>query len=583
VLSINRQLPTATTTNANAVTFRAIFSEKVTGVDAPDFTAVVSGSLTATVSGVTPVGTDGSTYDVTVSAISGNGTLRLDLKSSSTGISDVATNSINSGYTTGQTYTIQQTVTQGFTSVTNLNPVDISKHTGEKPQFKVWQHAGKHWAVLATAEGTKIFRLDGTSWTAVLTLASSTNPKCDVRVMGDVTHILLFRGASGNSYVVSVEYDAALNTYKFWSQRPSKVTIIFEPGTEIATLEMDGTGRMWVASDGVGEVNLRWSDSPYANWSAPITIASGATDDDICSLRALKGGKIGVLWSNQNSQRFGFKTHTDGSVPSVWSADEVPASQSAVNNVGLGFSDDHMNMTLASDGTLYCAVKTSYETAGYPKLILLVRRPAGTWDNLYPITTTEGTRPIVLLNEAIGKLKVVYTSVENGGDILYRESSTASISFGSPITLITGKYNYVTSTHQTYNPDIALLATDVSSTSLKAVGFLGTDGAAPLTSTRNQETADLMAKPVVQPVLQAYPNPFTHKATLQFTLPADSEFSLTLFDAKGARISLLQQGKALARQLQTVEVEANHLNRGLYFVRLQTNRGTQTLRLMLDR
>ena len=81
VISINRQLPSAQNTNVTSVTFRAIFSEAVTGVDASDFTTtVVSGSLTSSISGIAVVGTAGTTYDVTVSSITGSGTLRLDLR-----------------------------------------------------------------------------------------------------------------------------------------------------------------------------------------------------------------------------------------------------------------------------------------------------------------------------------------------------------------------------------------------------------------------------------------------------------------------------------------------------------------------
>src|SRR6266487_6098548 len=107
VVSINRQIPTYQTTNATSVTFRATFSESVTGVDATDFSAtVVSGSLNSSIAGVTVV--NSSTYDITIS-ITGSGTLRLDLKASNTGITDIAGNSIAGGYTPGETYIINQT------------------------------------------------------------------------------------------------------------------------------------------------------------------------------------------------------------------------------------------------------------------------------------------------------------------------------------------------------------------------------------------------------------------------------------------------------------------------------------------
>src|SRR5690606_37094889 len=124
--------------------------------------------------------------------------------------------------------------------------------------------------------------------------------------------------------------------------------------------------------------------------------------------------------------------------------DESPASQSALN-VGGGMSDDHINMAVAKDGTLYCAVKTNYDKKGYPKIALLIRRPDGKWDNLYGVSET-GTRPIVILNEKKGNLKVIYTSKEGGGDILYKESSISDITFSDTKTLITGKYDDPTST-----------------------------------------------------------------------------------------------------------------------------------------
>ena len=48
-----------------------------------------------------------------------------------------------------------------------------------------------------------------------------------------------------------------------------------------------------------------------------------------------------------------------------------------MNGVGTGMADDHMNVAVASDGTLYAAVKARYDTGGYPRMALLVRRPVG--------------------------------------------------------------------------------------------------------------------------------------------------------------------------------------------------------------
>ncbi len=117
-------------TNATSVGYTVTFSEGVTGVDNTDFTATVSGVSTTGIT-VTPVSS--SVYTVTVNGVSGNGTVRLDLNSSSTGITDVAGNAISGGFTAGDTYTIDNTppvVTIGApsTTITNTGPVtyDVS-------------------------------------------------------------------------------------------------------------------------------------------------------------------------------------------------------------------------------------------------------------------------------------------------------------------------------------------------------------------------------------------------------------------------------------------------------------------------
>lgn len=438
----------------------------------------------------------------------------------------------------------------------------------------MWSHAGRHWAVLPNSSGTYLWRLDGTTWTNVLRLSPKTSSKADCKVVGDITHIFLYQGAS--SQFVSVEYVAASSTYQLWSRRTNTVGISFESGVETATIDMDGSGRMWLASAGVSDINVRWSDSPYNTWSAPITIATGVKDDDICAVVALPG-KIGVFWSNQNSQRFGFKTHTDGASPSSWSADEVPASQSALN-IGSGMADDHLNLAVASDGTLYSAVKTGYDNTGYTEIALLVRRPTGAWHNLYEVSKL-GTRPIVILNETIGRVRVIYTYADGGGDIVYKESSTSSIAFGAQRTLISGTYNNVTSTKDNFTSEVVILA----SGSTQAVGVLARDGEALIASSTSALSGSSVAPDGSEDGLLAYPNPFTSTATLKFSIPEAGEYTVGLYDSKGTYINTLSEGTGEAEEQRTFEVDGSGLARGLYLVRLQTKGSVRTLRLMLNK
>ena len=378
------------------------------------------------------------------------------------------------------------TVTRGA-GTTTLTPLAVSQETGEKPQSKVWLYNNTWWAVMPNSSGTYLWRLEPDySWTSVLKLSTSDNARADVKAIGGVTHILLH---DSTPELVSVEHVSAGNTYQLWSTRPT-ATSISHSGSEIATIDIDSTGRMWLATekDSPGNVQVYYSDSPYSSFTGPITLATNINDDDITDVIAMPGNKVGVLWSNQNTQRFGFKTHVDGADPSTWSADEVPASQSALN-VGAGMADDHLNMKVAADGTLYAAVKTSYDTSGYPKIALLVRRPTGTWDNLYEVDQS-GTRGIVALNEAAGTLRVIYTTSEGGGDIVYKESPVSSISFGSRQTLMAGPLNNATSTKQNWTDSLVVLAANGD-----AHGVLITNDATPTPTVPTTNTPSTTATP----------------------------------------------------------------------------------------
>ena len=122
----------ASPTNATSVTYTVTFSESVTGVDATDFTLTTSGT-SGSVSGVSGSGT---TYTVTVSSISGSGTLRLDLKSSGTGITDGVGNAISGGFTTGGVYTIDQTAPT-VSSITATTPSNASTTNASSVTYTV--------------------------------------------------------------------------------------------------------------------------------------------------------------------------------------------------------------------------------------------------------------------------------------------------------------------------------------------------------------------------------------------------------------------------------------------------------------
>jgi hypothetical protein len=121
VVSIVRVNPSHT--NLSSVNFTVTFSEPVTGVNKSDFDLTVTGITGASISAVSGTGT---TYKVTVSTGTGNGTLRLNVIDDDT-ILDAVGNKLggkgadNGNYTTGQTYTIEKTVPK-VVSIVRVNP-----------------------------------------------------------------------------------------------------------------------------------------------------------------------------------------------------------------------------------------------------------------------------------------------------------------------------------------------------------------------------------------------------------------------------------------------------------------------------
>ncbi|WP_410220952.1 YDG domain-containing protein [Pedobacter sp.] len=124
VTSVVRSSGNPSVTKLSQISFDVSFSKSVTGVDAADFTLTITGGITG--AAVSSVSGSGSVYTVTVSTGTGDGTIRLDLNSSPTGIKDSAGNDIAGGYTAGQSYTVDKTAPI-VTGVTNGGAYNVNK------------------------------------------------------------------------------------------------------------------------------------------------------------------------------------------------------------------------------------------------------------------------------------------------------------------------------------------------------------------------------------------------------------------------------------------------------------------------
>jgi hypothetical protein len=309
--------------------------------------------------------------------------------------------------------------------------------------------------------GTYHWRLDGSTFTKLMKLSDQSDTFADAISIGNVTHILVVQGiadetAINSAELVSIQFkdnNPSPPTYEPWTTRSSNVPITLDVDfNEAATIDVDSQGRMWLASDANSAINVRWSDSPYNSWSSAITLNTGhnVKGDDLCALTAFDGNKIGVLWSNQLEAEFQFRYHLDtNSDPGAWETIEIAAS-------GSNIADDHINLAVHSDGTIYAAVKTS--KTGGPQLLLLVRNPGtGNWSS-YTVQNLGGTRPVALLNESENKIFVIFHPLGDG-DILYKYSSLNPISFPSTASILDDRDNFqdITSTKQSFTDEVLIL------------------------------------------------------------------------------------------------------------------------------
>lgn len=118
VLSIDRSVPASATTNSATVTYVVKFDQSVTGVDPTDFSIATSGTVGTVLIQVAPIaGSGGAAYTVTISGVTGQGTLGLNLADDGS-IRDLNGNPL---VQTNATATFQDQVTFG----TNASPHSV--------------------------------------------------------------------------------------------------------------------------------------------------------------------------------------------------------------------------------------------------------------------------------------------------------------------------------------------------------------------------------------------------------------------------------------------------------------------------
>ncbi len=337
---VDTQAPTAvgivtldpSPSNAQSVRFTVTFSEQVSGVDLADFTLVGSGSASGTLSGLQALG--GGVYVITVSGVSGTGTLGLNLNGSATGITDVAGNALVGGLT-GAVYSIDRDApTVGSVSV----PVGVLYNTGDVLTFVV--NTSEAVVVdgvprLALDVGGRTVYADFVAGSGTPTLVfqyqvqAGDNDADGIQVLGLSANGASLRDAAGNALTPALENIGDTHGVVVDGTPPTVVSIVANPsptpggqsftvtfsedvsGVDLADFELVGNGnasgtlQSLVRLDGrTWQINV---GGVAGAGSLALALRSSGTGITDAAGNALVGGFIGqgvALQSNDGDPEF---------------------------------------------------------------------------------------------------------------------------------------------------------------------------------------------------------------------------------------------------------------------------------------
>jgi hypothetical protein len=306
--------------------------------------------------------------------------------------------------------------------------------TGEKPQSKLWWNDGIWWGSLydpiRRSHAIHRFDVDTQSWTSTGTVIDErSNSKADVLWDGQRLYVVsqIFTHTPGpateanSGRLYRYRYQAALKSYALDAGLP---VLVNRSVSETLVLAKDSSGRLWVTWTEGGKVKINRTLGNELTWGTPFDLPVQGNDvreDDISTILAFGGNRIGVMWSNQNDKTTYFSVHRDGNADTAWEAREIALADSKLGAI----SYDHINLKPACDGSgnIYGATKTSFSKSDQPLTLVIKRDAAGVWTH-YPFgkVSEKHTRPIVQIDGEHRKL-YVFAMSELGKWTIYMKSS----------------------------------------------------------------------------------------------------------------------------------------------------------------
>jgi uncharacterized repeat protein (TIGR02059 family) len=303
--------------------------------------------------------------------------------------------------------------------------------SGSKPESKLWFNDGRWWASMydvATGDAY-IWVLDqGTqTWSRTTTrIDERSSTRADVLWDGTklyvASHNFSESDGTGQARLYRFSYDSATDRYTLDAGFPATINSV---RSETLVIAKDSTGQLWATWEAGGQIWLNRTTGSDSSWGTPFVLPGAATPatDDISSIIAFGGDRVGVFWSDQSASPDAdfFAVHRDVDGDTTWTIETAYS--------GTNVADDHINLKTDGSGRVYAVVKTSL-TGSNPLIVLLVRATNGTWTNhTVSIGSQNQTRGILVIDEVNALLRVYVTSHGSGGTINEHVSPIGSISF----------------------------------------------------------------------------------------------------------------------------------------------------------
>jgi hypothetical protein len=321
-------------------------------------------------------------------------------------------------------------------------PAEVRNPTAHKDQAKLWYAQDAWWAVMVSAQRSvlTIHRLNAASqqWVDTGTLVDErTTASPDALWDGSALVVASAVDGTGTSAAARISrfrYDPKDGRYHIDPDFPVQIS---ERGVEGIVVARDSRGVLWASWTQEGRVYVSHSAGDDAVWSDAVALPwpeAQGTPDDIATVVAYGGNRIGVVWTNQDRGGVFFSSRADSDPEAPWTPPEAAL-------LGLDLADDHVNAKATADGRILVAAKTSQNDSGTlnreaPLVLLLERTPDGVWrQHLFGRVEDRHTRPIVVVDDRAGVVYVFATSPGVGGTVYAKWARLESIEFPAGLGL----------------------------------------------------------------------------------------------------------------------------------------------------